>query len=243
MASLSKSQLLRSSSYALKSVLLRIVFAPVRLLAFAWSYAMAAVPYSIRRRYINDERHFKAVMLRRVARAYGYRHFVETGTHRGDTPHDLRYTFESIVTIEIDPVLHAAAQKRFADQPHIRCVLGDSKEELARIGPSLDQPTVFWLDGHYSGTGTGGAGSAAPLAAELGAIRQSPRNDHIIVIDDMSDFSGELGNEKLSSVIAGLEAINPQYKFYFDFDMLFALPHEQAHRDFWRKIAMPTHVR
>lgn len=220
-----------------------IVFWPLRCLALCWGALMGAVPYSSRRRYINNERRQKAKMIARVAKAYGIDTFVETGTHLGDTTNDLRDAFSSLVTIEIDPALHSQAKKRFASQPQIKCILGDSGIELAKIAAALDEATLFWLDGHYSGDGTGGEGSAAPLRAELDAVSMSPRQDHVIVIDDISDFVVQLGQESLSSVLAKLETMNPNFRFYFDFDMLFVVPGEREHRDFWRNIAMATYVR
>jgi hypothetical protein len=65
----------------------------------------------------------------------------------------------------------------------------------------------------------------------------------VIVIDDSSDFCLKEGNEQLSGIIAILEGINRDYKFYSDYDMLFALPMESVHREFWRRIVYPFAIR
>ena len=52
---------------------------------------------------------------------------------------------------------------------------------------------LFWLDGHYSGEGTGGCDEVCPIIAELRLIAQSKRKDHCILIDDARLFIGEDG--------------------------------------------------
>lgn len=199
--------------------------------------------YSIRRAFVWPEGKYKRGMIRRVQKIYKYPYFVETGTYLGETPLVLRGDFEHLWTIELDEALFEKAKNLLQPYPHIFCIRGDSKEVLGKLAPQLDKPTIFWLDAHYSGAGTAHGEVKTPLVQELQAINLSPIKSHIIIIDDISDFSATESNVPLSQVIRLLEKINSQYKYYFDYDMLFALPFENQHRGFWRKIAYPVVVR
>jgi hypothetical protein len=199
--------------------------------------------YSIRRALIWPEGDYKRTMLRRVQRVYNYAYLVETGTYQGETALALRGEFEHIWTIELDDKLFLSASSRLKPYPNITCMQGDSKDVLPRLVPHLDKPTTFFLDAHYSGPGTALGETLSPLLLELQAISQSKLKDHIIIIDDISDFSAAENNIPLSSVIKSLEGINRNYKFYADYDMLFCLPFEKQHREFWREIAPPVVIR
>lgn len=182
-------------------------------------------------------------MIKRVQKVYKYPYFVETGTYLGETPLALRNLFNRIWTIELDEQLYLNAKRRLSKYSNIICIHGDSKDVLSEIIEQLDKPTLFWLDAHYSGGVTAKGEIAAPLLQELQLISKSNIKEHVIVIDAISDFSIKEENTPLSKIIAKLESINPSYKFYFDYDMLFALPNEGQHREFWRKIAYPIVVR
>jgi FkbM family methyltransferase len=61
-------------------------------------------------------------------------------------------------------------------------VLGDSRDILPQL--DLSEPTVFWLDGHWSAGDTAGEGDECPLLDELATI--GPQ--HAILIDDARLF-------------------------------------------------------
>jgi len=182
-------------------------------------------------------------MLKRIQRLYQYKYFVETGTLLGETPLALRSYFKHIWTIELSRNLFGKAEALLKRWPNITCILGDSKEELRAIILEIDNPTIFWLDAHYSGGGTAHGELKAPIIEELEAIKTSTIKTHIIVIDDVSEFSSAEEIAPLSEVLATIESINPKYKCYFDYDMLFALPFERVHREFWRKAVYPLVIR
>jgi hypothetical protein len=52
----------------------------------------------------------------------------------------------------------------------------------------LQEPALFWLDGHYSGVDTGKDELDTPVSAELEAILGSPVKGHVILIDDARCF-------------------------------------------------------
>jgi hypothetical protein len=113
--------------------------------------------------------------------------FVETGTGQGDTVAAVRPLFPEIHTIEQDESLHAAAARRFLDDPAVRVHLGDSGAVLSRIVPYLESRAVFyWLDAHATGEAPVD-GPECPLVEELAAIsRLSERS--VVMIDDARLF-------------------------------------------------------
>jgi hypothetical protein len=113
--------------------------------------------------------------------------FVETGTYLGDTASWASRHFSRIVTIEQSPALYEAAGIRFAGNAQVECMLGDSREGLARIVPTLSEPALFWLDAHWSGGITSGEGDQCPLLDEI-AVIDSAGLHHIILIDDARMF-------------------------------------------------------
>lgn len=117
--------------------------------------------------------------------------FVETGTYRGKMVFAMRPYFARVVSIELDPALADRAQGLFVGLPEVEVVRGDSAEFLPRILADLKVPALFWLDGHYSGSGTGKAGKDTPIMEELGAIFAHPVRNHVIAIDDAHCFNGE----------------------------------------------------
>jgi hypothetical protein len=86
---------------------------------------------------------------------HGCRHFVETGTYLGYTTDAVARLGARVVTIELSPMFHELAVRKFAAMPNVRCLLGDSAELLPRILDGLDGPALLWLDGHFSEGGTG----------------------------------------------------------------------------------------
>jgi hypothetical protein len=128
----------------------------------------------------------KRDIVRSYARRFGTRILVETGTYLGDTTAALRRDFDRVYTIELHHELYRRARGRFAFRPSIHVIHGDSSEELERLLPRLDEPTLFWLDAHYS---RGGVISAQgkldpPLLAELQSILALRDVDHVILVDD-----------------------------------------------------------
>lgn len=125
--------------------------------------------------------------LARLLRRHRLDYFVETGTHLGDTIAYLGPMFAKGWTVEIDDDLHRRAVERFAYDDHIVVLHGDSAQILPTILRDLPGPALFWLDGHFSGEGTGRGDTDTPVNAELAAIL-ADRRPHVIVIDDVREF-------------------------------------------------------
>lgn len=118
--------------------------------------------------------------------------FVETGTNEGKTPWALKETFQEIHSIELYEPLYRAAVEMFAGWPNVHCHLGDSTDVLPGLLGELTQPALFWLDGHYSGPGTGHGAKSSPICEELRLILEDDPSDfdHVILVDDARIFDG-----------------------------------------------------
>jgi hypothetical protein len=126
---------------------------------------------------------------------------VETGTFTGETVEALRRRTARIVSIELAPEFHAGAVRRFAGASNVRLLQGDSRTLLPELLRDLPGPVLFWLDGHYAGGGTAGAGRS-PLLHEIAALlARAPAGD-VILIDDARQLTGEGGYPSLDEVRA-----------------------------------------
>lgn len=130
----------------------------------------------------------KRLVLQAIAREYGIRVLVETGTYYGEMIAALKDEFDTLYTIELSKELHALACRRFRGQQHIRLVHGDSGEKIQEILREIDRPALFWLDGHYSSGITAKGALETPILQELGHILNAPDLGHALVIDDARDF-------------------------------------------------------
>jgi predicted O-methyltransferase YrrM len=128
----------------------------------------------------------KQALLIHYGREYGLSSFVETGTFRGGTLAAMRPHFGQLVSIELEPVLASHARRRFRLFRNVKVIEGDSAHELEKIVAALDQPTLFWLDGHDSGAGTA---LTEPLREELAAVMAAPAGS-VVLIDDARTFTG-----------------------------------------------------
>jgi hypothetical protein len=118
---------------------------------------------------------------------------VETGTFTGEMVAAMRPHFRRIVSIEMSPDIHRRALSRFAGDPRIELVLGDSAVVLPRVLATLQEPALFWLDGHFMGGDTARGQEDSPVRAELRALLSHPVRGHVVLIDDARLFSGRGG--------------------------------------------------
>lgn len=149
------------------------------------------------------------------AASQGVRAGVETGTFKGDTALAIAEAVGSCTTIELADGLFEQAVRRFADDRRVTVMLGSSADLLPGVCAALSGPTLFWLDGHYSGGITAGAGAECPVLAELDAVAALPDVDqHIVLVDDARLFGfvptappGRHDWPSLFAVLARLESM------------------------------------
>ncbi len=116
---------------------------------------------------------------------------VETGSYLGDMIEAQKRRFKQIFSIELGVDLHRNAVKRFKSNEHIKILLGDSGKILPNILSEINEPAIFWLDGHYSAGITAKGDKECPIYEELNAIFNSKKINHILLIDDARCFNGE----------------------------------------------------
>jgi hypothetical protein len=71
--------------------------------------------------------------------------------------------------------------------------------ELGKISQELSRPTLFYLDAHFSGAGTGKGVKDVPLIEEMEILGKRPHLDCIIV-DDVRLFGTRANQEDWSAV-------------------------------------------
>jgi SAM-dependent methyltransferase len=113
---------------------------------------------------------------------------IETGTFLGDTTHFLAARGYNVVTVEIEPRLAAWARARFGGVANVRVVEGDSEQLMTELIADLDQPALFYLDGHYSSGQTGRGQHETPVVKEVEAILRDAPSGSFVIIDDARCF-------------------------------------------------------
>ncbi len=145
----------------------------------------------------------------RAVRAYAEKFrlpvFVETGTYRGDMVEAVKRDFARVYSIELGVELHRLARERFAADPNVTILQGDSGEVLRGLLPGIDRPALFWLDGHFSEGDTARGALITPILSELDHILAHPlARRHVILVDDARLFNGEDDYPTLESLNAVL---------------------------------------
>ncbi|RKQ92885.1 hypothetical protein C8N24_2741 [Solirubrobacter pauli] len=161
--------------------------------------------------------------------ALGLRRAVETGTFRGQTARGLAGVFESVLTIELSVELHRSAQEALRDTPAVTALQGHSVPVLEQVAdPAL--PTLFFLDGHWSGGPTAGADDECPVLEELAAIGTGHPDD-CILIDDARLFTASPPPPHkpeawptLLETIDALRAQHPEHHITLLDDQVIAVP-------------------
>lgn len=149
--------------------------------------------------------------------------FIETGTFLGSMIEHIAADRVECHSIEIDETLFDRAKQILRRHSNITLHLGDSATILPHLLARLDRPATFWLDGHYSGGFTSRSDVDTPVSAELEHILAHPIRNHVILIDDARDFTGEDGYPRLSTLLAHFET-HPDYRAEVSADIIRITP-------------------
>jgi len=125
--------------------------------------------------------------------------FVETGTYTGEMVHAISPYVERVISIEVAPALHAQTLRRFAGRDNIHLLLGDSATLLPAVIASLDEPALFWLDGHYMGGDSGRGAHETPIVEEMTTLLAHQVRGHVVLIDDARLFDGTGGYPRVDA--------------------------------------------
>ena len=119
--------------------------------------------------------------------------FIESGTYKGQTILLMEPHFEKLYTIELSTVLHEACKKAYKDSKtrKITFLQGESHNVFKTLLPTINSPTIFFLDGHWSCNDTALGSKPVPLLEELQEINSKFNHEAIIIIDDYRLFDGK----------------------------------------------------
>jgi len=166
----------------------------------------------------------KENVLKEYAKKFNLKTFVETGTYYGDMIYALKDNFEKIYTVELDEFLFKTAKKRFVSFNHIEVIHGDSGEKIKEIILKINEPTLFWLDGHASGGETAKGEKDTPIYEELDIIFKSKNLDHVIVIDDARCFGNEPDYPTLNELKEFVFSKKKNLEITVEFDSIRIIP-------------------
>ncbi|OYU67392.1 MAG: hypothetical protein CFE22_04805 [Cytophagaceae bacterium BCCC1] len=170
----------------------------------------------------NDNYIRKRNRIRKLKYKLGINCFVETGTFYGQTVNFAKDLFEEVYSIEIYSPLYEYNLESFKHVSNVNLLLGDSGTVFEKLLPKLENKCIFWLDGHYSGSGTGKGEIVSPIIKEIRAIHKFHRSDNCILIDDFRLFGLESGYPSLEEVKFEILNINKNYIIEIDSDCIVA---------------------
>jgi hypothetical protein len=147
--------------------------------------------WSLRGRPVPPPAQFKQRRVLEYRKARGLSVLVETGTYLGDMITATYGEFAEIYSIELSAELHHRACILFAKCPTVHLMHGDSALILRQVLEQITRPCLFWLDAHYSGSGTARGIQETPVLLELQCILSHPVTGHVILIDDARCFDGK----------------------------------------------------
>lgn len=162
----------------------------------------------------------KEDLIKDFARTFKTNVLIETGTYLGDMVYAMRKLFSRIVSFELDQALAEQAQKRFAAEDHITIIQGDSGRLLGDYLATLNEPCLFWLDGHYSGGITAKGALDTPIKNELHHILSQPIERHVILIDDARCFNGENDYPTLEELRKFVDERKRDWQFTVEHDVI-----------------------
>jgi hypothetical protein len=130
--------------------------------------------------------------VREYARRYGLRTLIETGTYYGEMVAAVKKDFDRIFSIEFDPELAHRAARRFASDPRIHILEGDSQKMLPELLKSIAGPALFWLDAGYWGW-VNLARDPQRLSVEVESALSHRVKGHVVLMDDARMLDGRDG--------------------------------------------------
>lgn len=151
---------------------------------------------------------------------YQYNTLVETGTYMGDMVEAQKRRFKNVISIELGVDLFRKAQKRFRNNKNIVIMQGDSGKILPKILQNINEPAIFWLDGHYSSGVTAKGDKECPIFEELEAIFASNKFNHVLLIDDARHFNDERDYPAIDKLTKYVKSKNEKYHVEVKHDII-----------------------
>jgi hypothetical protein len=126
-----------------------------------------------------------------LQKSFKYDCFIESGTFYGSMISAIKQYFKRVYSVEIYEPLAINNIRYFNTVKNVTVIFGDSATKIEDIlNQELNKTFLFWLDGHYSGNGTGIGKEFSPILMELTSILSKDIIEFSIIIDDWRLFDG-----------------------------------------------------
>jgi len=162
----------------------------------------------------------KQHIVRSYAERFSLTTLVETGTYLGEMVLATNDLFDRIYSVEIDETLARRARKKFSRPGHVTILQGDSGIVLGKILEKVDVPCLFWLDSHYSGGLTSKGETETPILTEVRHIFDHSVREHVILIDDARNFTGEHDYPDMDEFREFVQSERPGWVFKVEHDII-----------------------
>jgi hypothetical protein len=159
---------------------------------------------------------------------YGYGTLIETGTYLGDMVEAQKKIFDKVISIELGYELFKKAEKRFKNDKNVKIIHGDSGKILSEVMCSIDEPVIFWLDGHYSSGITARGDKDCPIFEELDSIFNDAEHKHIILIDDARLFVGQWDYPTIDVLKDFISSKSVEYDIEVKADIIRCIPRSKS---------------
>jgi len=162
----------------------------------------------------------KQIAIDTLQKKFKYELFIETGTYLGEMVEAQKKNFKRIFSIELGEDLYKDAVKKFANNKNVTLLQGDSSDVLIELCAKINEPAIFWLDGHYSAGITARGKKLCPIYEELSAIFDSKPLPHILLIDDARLFIGENDYPTIPELCIFIKTRRPHADIYCSDDII-----------------------
>ena len=160
-------------------------------LAFPIVQIPQLLAWKIKGKRLSPPHLIKQRLVKKFAKKYNLKVFIETGTYLGSMVNATKKTFRKIYTIELDEKLYKRAKNKFKGEKGIKVLFGDSSIVLPKVSKNITKPCLFWLDAHYSKGITTKGNKETSIIDELTVILNHEVKNHLLLIDDADKFNGE----------------------------------------------------
>jgi hypothetical protein len=157
----------------------------------------------------------KVRQIRALAQRTNSRIFIEAGTFLGNTAMRCSRSFDSVITMELDPALFKQAKAYLSQRKNVLCLEGDALKILPSVLERNDvRDALVFLDGHFSGGVTAHGELAEPACEEIIVLAKHRDKINAVVVDDFRCFGRDKGWPKRSAL---LETIEKSFGDAFDY--------------------------
>ncbi|MBV9304111.1 MAG: hypothetical protein JOY62_11780 [Acidobacteriaceae bacterium] len=157
-----------------------------------------------------------------TSKRYGLSIFVEAGTYLGDMVDAIRRNFEQVYSIEVSQQLCKKARTRFRKNPNVTILEGSSSVVLSQLIPTLQRPTLFWLD-HYCDDPLEAEDRQPPVLSEISTILEHMAG-RFVILSSSAHLFGTYGLPTVHQVKDLVADTAPNMKLLVENDILRITP-------------------